>query len=41
MKEKSLVTALASCRPGGDDPIAAAVLTALRTLAKRHRFLTD
>jgi transposase len=41
LKEKSLVTALASCRPGGDDPIAAAVLTALRTLAKRHRFLTD
>jgi transposase len=41
LKENPLVKALASCRPGGDGPIAAAVLTALRTLAKRHQFLTS
>jgi len=41
LKENPLVNALASCRPGGEDPIAAAVLTALKTLAKRHQFLTS
>lgn len=40
LKEKPLVNALASCRPGGQDPTTRAVLAALKTLAKRHRFLT-
>jgi transposase len=40
LKEKALVTALASCRPTGTDPVARAVLTALKTLARRHQFLT-
>jgi transposase len=40
LKDKPLVSALASCRPGGQDPTARAVLTALKTLAKRHQFLT-
>jgi len=40
LKGDPLVKALASCRPSGDGPIAAAVLTALKTLAKRHLFLT-
>ncbi|MBF6169798.1 IS110 family transposase, partial [Streptomyces gardneri] len=33
-------TALASCRPDKTDPIARAVLSALKTLARRHQFLT-
>jgi transposase len=40
LKQNPLVKALAACRPGGDDPVAAAVLVALKTLAKRHQFLT-
>lgn len=40
LKEKPLVNALASCRPGGQDLTIRAVLTALKTLAKRHQFLT-
>lgn len=41
LKEKALVTALATCRPSvSKDATAVAVLTALRTLAKRHQFLT-
>jgi transposase len=40
LKEKPLVSALASCRPGGQDPTARAVLSGLKTLAKRHQFLT-
>lgn len=43
LKEKALVTALAGCRPdaqGATNPTVRAVLTALKTLAKRHQFLT-
>jgi len=40
LKEKPLVTALASSRPGSADPTTAAVGTALKTLARRHQFLT-
>lgn len=41
LKEKLLVTALASCRPrAGQEPTARTVLTALKALAKRHQFLT-
>jgi transposase len=40
LKEKPLVTALATCRPGTAEPTSRAVLTALRILAKRHQFLT-
>jgi transposase len=40
LKEKPLVSALASCRPSGQDPTARAVLTALKALARRHQFLT-
>ena len=36
----SLVTALARCRPTTTDPLNLAVLTALKTLAERHQFLT-
>ena len=40
LKDKALITALATCRPSGTDQVAAVVLTALKTLARRHRFLT-
>lgn len=40
LKEKPLVNALASCRPGSQDPTTRAVLAALKTLARRHQFLT-
>ena len=40
LKQNPLVKALAACRPGGDEVVAAAVLVALKTLAKRHQFLT-
>ncbi|WP_249645681.1 IS110 family transposase, partial [Nocardia sputi] len=40
LTDKALITALASCRPDKTDPIARAVLSALKTLARRHRFLT-
>ncbi|WP_330178653.1 IS110 family transposase [Nocardia sp. NBC_01503] len=40
LKDKALVTALAACRPDRADPVVRAVLTALKTLAQRHRFLT-
>jgi transposase len=40
LKEKPLVNALAACRPSGQDPTLKAVLTALKTLALRHQFLT-
>lgn len=38
---KSLITALLSSRPGGADPVVRPVLTALKTLARRHRFLNE
>lgn len=42
LKEKPLVSALASCRPhASQDLTARVVLTALRVLAKRHQFLTS
>lgn len=41
LKDKRLVTALAACRPTGQEPTAVAVLTALKVLAKRHQFLTN
>jgi transposase len=40
LQQKPLVTALAACRPDTKEPTARAVLTALKTLAKRHQFLT-
>jgi transposase len=40
LKDKPLVNALAGCRPTGQQPTERAVLTALKTLAKRHQFLT-
>lgn len=37
-----LIKTLAACRPGvHDDPADRAVLTALRTVAQRHRYLSD
>lgn len=41
LKEKSLIEALARCRPGNTDPIADTVLTALKALAQRCQFLTE
>ena len=41
LKGKSLIGALASCRPSGSDRVTVAVLTAVKALAKRHQFLTD
>lgn len=45
LKDKPLVTALATSRPGTiedtHDATLTGVLTALKTLAKRHQFLTD
>jgi transposase len=40
LKEKPLVNALAACRPAAQEPTSRAVLTALKTLAQRHQFLT-
>lgn len=40
LKEKPLINALAACRPGSQEPTTRAVLTALKTLAQRHQFLT-
>lgn len=40
LKDKPLVTALAGCRPGTQEPTTRAVLHALKTLAQRHQFLT-
>lgn len=40
LKDKALVTALAACRPDRANPLVRAVLTALKTLARRHQFLT-
>lgn len=41
LKEKPLISALATCRPSIKDPTSHGVLTALKTLAQRHRFLTE
>ncbi len=40
LKERPLVNALAACRPATQEPTSRAVLTALKTLAQRHQFLT-
>jgi transposase len=40
LKEKPLVNALATCRPGTQEPTSRAVLHALKTLAQRHQYLT-
>jgi transposase len=40
LQAQSLVTALTRCRPTTTDPLNLAVLTALKTLAERHQFLT-
>jgi transposase len=40
LKDKPLVNALATCRPGTQETTAKAVLSALKTLAQRHQFLT-
>jgi transposase len=40
LQAQTLVTALARCRPTTTDPLNLAVLTALKTLADRHQFLT-
>jgi transposase len=43
LKEKSLITALARCRPDThrNDPLHTAVTTSLKTLAQRYQFLTE
>jgi transposase len=41
LKERALVNALAACRPGTRTGVARSVLTALKLLAQRHRFLTN
>ena len=41
LNDDRLINALASCRPGSQDPTTRAVLTALKTLAQRHRFLAS
>ena len=43
LKEKTLITALARCRPDTTrtDPLHTAVMTSLKTLAQRHQFLTE
>jgi len=41
LKGQPLITALLKCRPSVADPVNAAVLTALKTLAQRHQFLTS
>ncbi|WP_280490818.1 IS110 family transposase [Nocardia asiatica] len=41
LEGKALITALLAARPSGTDPVGRVVLTTLRTLARRHRFLTD
>jgi transposase len=41
LADTRLVTALAACRPGTQEPTARAVLTALKALAQRHQFLTS
>lgn len=41
LKERALVNALAACRPGTKTGVARSVLTALKLLAQRHRFLTQ
>jgi transposase len=41
LKDRQLVTALASCRPGTQEPTGRMVLTALKALAQRHQFLTS
>lgn len=40
LKDKPLLNALAAGRPDTQQPTARAVLTALKTLARRHQFLT-
>jgi transposase len=40
LKEKPLVNALIACRPAGQDLTTRAVMNALKTLARRHHFLT-
>ena len=40
LTEARLVAALASCRPGTQEPPARMVLTALKALAQRHQYLT-
>ncbi len=40
LKEKPLVSALATCRPGTKAGVVRSVLTALKMLAQRHQFLT-
>lgn len=41
LKGKTLVKALAACRPGTQDTTTRVVLTALKALAKRHQFLAE
>lgn len=40
-KSERLIDALVVCQPATQDRLVRAVLTALRTLARRHQFLTD
>ena len=40
LKGQPLITALSKCRTAIADPVNGAVLTALKTLAQRHQFLT-
>jgi transposase len=40
LDKDTLITALARTRPTGTDPVTSAVMTALRTLARRHQALT-
>lgn len=40
LSDKKLIDALATCRPATQHGVVRAVLTALKMLAQRHRFLT-
>lgn len=40
LTDTRLITALAACRPGSQEPTARVVLTALKILARRHQYLT-
>jgi transposase len=41
LNDERLIGALSGCRPGTQEPTAAAVLRALKALAQRHRFLAE
>ena len=41
LSDKKLIDALAACRPATQHGVGRGVLTALKMLAQRHRFLTD